>query len=130
MPADLVSLGTQADGLRRQLHPEGVVTYCLEADLVPDAEGEPLFVTPPWQPGMTGVEYLQLVAETRLKTPVPHVLADWRKTGFKVAQIALRFGANDFGHAGHREEEIRRIIQDAGFIPKRRDAAFRALYVR
>jgi cyclic dehypoxanthinyl futalosine synthase len=79
---------------------------------------------------MTGVDYLRLVAETRLASGVPHVVADWRKTGLKVAQIALRFGANDFGDSGEREEEIRRVIQDAGFIPRRRDSEFRVLYVR
>ncbi len=125
MPADLISLGMQADGLRLRLHPERVVTYCLEPN-----DASELTVMPEWRPGMTGVEYLHLVAETRLNTPVRHVLADWRKTGFKVAQLALRFGANDFGHAGDREEEIRRVILDAGFTPKRRDAAFRVLYVR
>ena len=128
MGFDLISLGMQADGLRWRLHPERVVTYSL--DRAGDPDQESFSVTPAWRPGMTGVEYLQLVAETRLNTPVAHVSADWRKTGFKVAQLALRFGANDFGHAGDKEEEIRRVIQDAGFAPKRRDAGFSVVYVR
>jgi 2-iminoacetate synthase ThiH len=127
MEADLISLGMQADERRQQLNPERVVTYCVVEPAVP---GEQVAVTPEWRPGMTGVEYLQLVAETRLSTTAAHVTADWRKTGFKVAQIALRFGADDFGHAGDKEEEIRRVIQDAGFTPKRRDPGFRVLYVR
>lgn len=126
MAADLISIGMQADALRLRLHPERVVTYCLE----PALEGDQIAITPEWQPGMTGVEYLALVAETRLTSAAPHVSADWRKTGFKVAQLALRFGADDFGHAAGKEEEIRRIIQDAGFTPKRRDPGFRVLYVR
>lgn len=128
MATDLISLGMQADALRLRLHPERVVTYCTEP--APGTEAQRACITPAWQPGMTGVEYLQLVAETRLTAPVTHVAADWRKTGLKVAQLALRFGANDFGHAADNEEEIRRVIQDAGFMPKRRDAAFRVLYVR
>jgi CofH/MqnC C-terminal region len=128
MAVDLISLGMQADALRLRLHPEQVVTYCTEPE--PAASDGTLCVVPEWRLGMTGVEYLQMVAETRLNTPVRHIGADWRKTGLKVAQLALRFGANDFGHVDEREEDIRRVIQDAGFLPKRRDPEFRVLYVR
>src|SRR5579884_1251339 len=114
MGADLISLGMQADALRLRLHPERVVTYCTE----PVANDGTLCVVPEWRLGMTGVEYLQMVAETRLNTPVRHIGADWRRTGLKVALLALRFGANDFGHVDEREENIRRVIQDAGFVPK------------
>lgn len=124
MTSDLIALGMQADALRSRLHPENVVTYCLEQS----SEGP--FITPEWRPGMTGVEYLQLVAETRLSSQLAHVCTDWRRTGLKVAQLALRFGANDFGHVADREEEVRRLILDAGFKPKRRDPAFRLVYVR
>ena len=124
---DLIALGMQADELRSRLHPEGVVTYLTGGRGSSDIAG---CVTPEWRPGMTGVEYLQLVAETRLQTSAAHVASDWRKTGLKVAQLALRFGADDFGDAGDREEEICRIILDAGFTPKRRDSGFRILYVR
>jgi cyclic dehypoxanthinyl futalosine synthase len=54
--------------------------------------------------------------------------------GMKVGQVALRFGANDFGSlmmeenvvssAGttHRTDlaEMQRLIADAGYVPKRR----------
>jgi cyclic dehypoxanthinyl futalosine synthase len=61
----------------------------------------------------------------------------------KLCQIALRFGSNDVGsimieenvvsaagaHNRSTEEELRRIIRDAGFIPKQRDTLYRTLFL-
>jgi hypothetical protein len=130
MSHDLIEVGMQADRRRAELHPERMVTYSIERGHSVDLrEGEllppeSLAVRPMWQPGMTGVEYLGFVARCRLELPAQHIEIDWRGAGLKVAQLALRFGANDFGDAAGNEEDIRRIIRDAGFLPKRRDAHY------
>jgi cyclic dehypoxanthinyl futalosine synthase len=63
--------------------------------------------------------------------------------GLKVCQIGLRFGGNDVGsvmieenvvsQAGAQfsatEEDLRRLIRDAGFIPKQRDSLYRTYYL-
>jgi cyclic dehypoxanthinyl futalosine synthase len=91
---------------------------------------------------VTGAQYLEMVALCRLfLDTVPHVQADWRILGPKVLQVALRFGADDAGlviasardrgvpshHSG--EEELRRIIRDAGFQPVQRDAVYGRQFV-
>ena len=78
----------------------------------------------------TGVEYLKVLALTRIYLDnVPHIQASWQ-AGLKMGQVALRFGANDIngaeaGNLRASEEDIRRVIRDAGFVPKQRDALFR-----
>ncbi|MBV9268139.1 MAG: hypothetical protein JO061_18365 [Acidobacteriaceae bacterium] len=124
MPGDLIDLAMRADRVRAHLHPDGIVTYCLEE---PEGLAAEAAVRPAWQPGMTGVEYLSLVAQCRLESSVAHVEVDWRATGMKVAQLALRFGANDFGYVAGHEEDVRRLIRDAGFIPKRRSSDYTSL---
>ncbi len=63
--------------------------------------------------------------------------------GLKTCQIGLRFGGNDVGsimieenvvsaagaHHQATEEELRRIIRDAGFIPKQRDTLYRTYFL-
>jgi cyclic dehypoxanthinyl futalosine synthase len=65
---------------------------------------------------------------------IPNLQSSWVTMGLKVGQVALRFGANDFGSlmmeenvvsaAGttHRATiaEMERAIRDAGFEPRRR----------
>ncbi|MBA7696583.1 Cyclic dehypoxanthine futalosine synthase [subsurface metagenome] len=83
----------------------------------------------------TGQEYLKLLAISRIVLDnFPNLQASWVTQGPKVAQIALFFGANDFGSTmieenvvaaagvSHRlsETEIRRIVTDAGFEPHQR----------
>jgi cyclic dehypoxanthinyl futalosine synthase len=83
----------------------------------------------------TGVDYLRLLAVSRLFLDnFPHVQASWVTQGLQMGQVALHFGADDLGSvmieenvvaaAGCRnrtnEEELRRVIEDAGFIPKKR----------
>ncbi len=46
----------------------------------------------------TGIEYLRVLALSRVYLDnVPNIQASWVTQGLKMAQVALRFGANDFG---------------------------------
>jgi len=103
----------------------------------------------PWafQPGNTSirrspetaVSYLRLLAVSRLVLDnFDNVQASWVTMGPKVAQLALQFGANDFGSTMIEENvvaaagvhfrlsvrEIRRIIEAAGFKPRQRTMAY------
>jgi hypothetical protein len=148
MDADLVELGMRADLERQRRHPGGIVTYCLDEDaatnrMVLELEenaavalenlpGAPS-VTPVCPPGKTAVDYLRLLAGFRLHTGIEHIQVDVQWAGLKLAQVALRFGADDLVNekpgSPITEEEIRRIIRDAGFIPKKRDREYRSLSI-
>ncbi len=86
-------------------------------------------------PKTDAVTYLRTLAMGRILCDnVPNLQSSWVTMGLKVGQVALRFGANDFGSlmmeenvvsaAGttHRAtiDEMERAITDAGFTPKRR----------
>ncbi|MGC8760486.1 MAG: cyclic dehypoxanthinyl futalosine synthase [Bryobacteraceae bacterium] len=92
----------------------------------------------------TGVEYLKTLAISRLYLEnIPNIQSSWVTQGLKVCQVGLRFGGNDVGSimieenvvsaagARHRatEEELRRIIRDAGFTPKQRDTLYRTYFL-
>ena len=81
------------------------------------------------------VTYLRTLALARIVlTNVPNLQSSWVTMGHKVGQIALRFGANDYGSLMMEENvvsaagttyrttlaEIDRIIRDAGYEPRRR----------
>jgi cyclic dehypoxanthinyl futalosine synthase len=83
----------------------------------------------------TGLDYLRVTALGRLVLDnVDNLQVSYVTQGPKMAQLALTFGANDFGSlmieenvvsaAGidfiMPESEIRRLIEDAGFQPRRR----------
>jgi cyclic dehypoxanthinyl futalosine synthase len=85
---------------------------------------------------LTSFEYLRTLAVARIMLDnFPSVQASWVTQGGKIGQLSLRFGANDFGslmieenvvsaagaHFRLTEAEIARNIQDAGFVPKRRN---------
>ncbi len=87
----------------------------------------------------TAVEYLKTLAISRIYlSNFPNVQSSWVTQGLKVCQMGLHFGGNDVGSvmleenvvkaAGTSncttEEELRRIIRDAGFIPKQRDTLY------
>lgn len=91
------------------------------------------------KPSETAVAYLRLLAVSRLVLDnFDNVQASWVTMGPKVAQLALRFGANDFGSTMIEEnvvaaagvhfrlsvQEIRRIIEAAGFRPRQRTMAY------
>ncbi len=86
-------------------------------------------------PSATAHEYLRLLAVARIFLDnVPNIQASWVTQGPKVAQIALFYGANDFGSTmieenvvaatgvSHRlsEAQIQHHISQAGFIPRQR----------
>jgi dehypoxanthine futalosine cyclase len=89
-----------------------------------------------WQIDLgTGMDYLKLTALSRLVLDnFDNLQVSYVTQGPKLAQIALRFGANDFGSLMLEENvvsatgidfimpeaEIRRLIQDAGYAPARR----------
>ncbi len=92
----------------------------------------------------TAVDYLKMLAVSRVYLDnILNVQASWLTPGHKICQIALRFGGNDVGSilieenvvnaAGCRntstEEDLRRLISDAGFRPIKRDTLYRTYYL-
>jgi cyclic dehypoxanthinyl futalosine synthase len=92
----------------------------------------------------TAVEYLKTLAISRIYLDnILNVQSSWVTQGLKTCQLGLRFGGNDVGSimieenvvsaagAHHRasEEELRRIIRGAGFIPKQRDTLYRTYFL-
>ncbi|SMO57507.1 cyclic dehypoxanthinyl futalosine synthase [Balnearium lithotrophicum] len=88
----------------------------------------------------SGEKYLRVLAVSRIYLDnVENVQASWVTQGGKVAQVALKFGANDFGSLMIEENvvaaagvkfrmplsEIVRLIKDAGFTPVQRDTLYR-----
>ena len=92
----------------------------------------------------TSVEYLKVLAISRLYlSNFLNIQSSWVTQGLKVCQMGLRFGGNDVGSvmleenvvraAGvtncTTEEELRRIIRDAGFKPVQRDTLYRTYFL-
>ncbi len=92
----------------------------------------------------TSVEYLKTLAISRMMLDnIENVQSSWVTQGLKVLQMGLRFGGNDVGSvmleenvvkaAGTAntttEEELRRIIRDAGFKPVQRDTLYRTMFL-
>ena len=92
----------------------------------------------------TAVEYLKVLAISRLYLDnIENVQSSWVTQGLKVLQMGLRFGGNDVGSvmleenvvkaAGTSncttEEELRRVIRDAGFQPRQRDTLYRTMFL-
>ena len=86
-------------------------------------------------PKTDAVTYLRTQAMARIVlADVPNIQASWVTMGMKVGQVALRFGANDFGSLMMEENvvsaagttnrttlaEMRRLIADAGYQAKQR----------
>ena len=116
-------------------------------DLQDRTGGFTAFIPWPFQPANTlihrasetPVAYLRLLALSRIVLDnFENIQASWVTMGPKVAQLALHFGANDFGSTMIEEnvvaaagvhfrlsvEEIRRLIQDAGFQARQRTMAY------
>ena len=87
-------------------------------------------------------EYLRMQALSRIFLDnFPNVQSSWVTQGPRIGQIALRYGANDFGSVMMEEnvvssagtsfrlnkEQIERLIGDAGFEARRRDNWYRLL---
>ena len=92
----------------------------------------------------TAVEYLKMLALSRIYLDnILNIQSSWVTPGLKTCQLGLRFGGNDVGSimieenvvsaagAHHRasEEELRRLIRDAGFVPKQRDTLYRTYFL-
>jgi cyclic dehypoxanthinyl futalosine synthase len=92
----------------------------------------------------TAVEYLKTLAISRIYlSNILNVQSSWVTQGLKTCQVGLRFGGNDVGSimieenvvsaAGARnqatEEDLRRMIRDAGFTPKQRDTLYRRYFL-
>jgi len=91
---------------------------------------------------VTAIEYLRVLSFSRLYLDnIANIQASWVTQGLKVAQIALRFGANDFGSTMLEEnvvraagvsyrvskEDIINAIRTAGFQPAQRDTYYNIL---
>ena len=94
--------------------------------------------------GSTGVDYLRTLAVARLMLDnVPNIQASWVTQGAKMAQVALCFGANDFGSTMLEENVVRaagvrtrvplndivRCIEDAGYTAVQRNTYYERLQV-
>ncbi|MCC7235459.1 MAG: dehypoxanthine futalosine cyclase [Bryobacterales bacterium] len=92
----------------------------------------------------TAVEYLKTLAISRLYLDnIVNIQSSWVTQGLKTCQVGLRFGGNDVGSimieenvvsaAGARnhasEEDLRRMIRDAGFRPHQRDTLYRTYFL-
>jgi cyclic dehypoxanthinyl futalosine synthase len=90
----------------------------------------------------TAVEYLRILALSRIYLDnIKNIQASWVTQGLKLAQVALRFGANDFGSTMIEEnvvastgvkysvsrEDIIKAIRDAGFNPAQRNTYYKIL---
>ncbi|GBD99039.1 aminodeoxyfutalosine synthase [bacterium BMS3Abin07] len=90
----------------------------------------------------TGVDYLRVLAVSRVYLDnIPNIQASWVTQGVKTAQVALRFGANDFGSTMIEEnvvkaagvsyrvakQDIIEAIKSAGFMPAQRDTVYNTL---
>ena len=90
----------------------------------------------------TAVDYLKVLSLSRVYLDnIDNVQASWVTQGLKLAQVALRFGANDFGSTMIEEnvvaaagvkyrvsrEDIIHAIRSAGFVPAQRDTYYRIL---
>ncbi len=92
----------------------------------------------------TAVEYLKTLAISRLYLEnIVNVQSSWVTQGLKTCQVGLRFGGNDVGsimieenvvsaagaHHCSTEEDLRRLIRGAGFVPKQRDTLYRTYFL-
>jgi cyclic dehypoxanthinyl futalosine synthase len=94
------------------------------------------------QDSATAVEYLRVLALSRIYLDnIENIQASWVTQGLKMAQVALRFGANDFGSTMIEEnvvasagvsytvsmKDIIHSIRSADFVPAQRDTYYNLL---
>jgi cyclic dehypoxanthinyl futalosine synthase len=115
-----------------------------------ETHGFTAFIPWTYQPGntklggrtATAVEYLKVLALSRIMLDnFDNIQASWVTQGAKIAQIALEFGANDFGSTMIEEnvvaaagitfrmtkQEIVNLIKDAGYGAAQRDTKYNIL---
>ena len=131
--------------------PEDIVEHLGRLREIQDMHrGFTAFIPWTYQPGntelggrtATGVEYLRVVAFSRLYLDnFPNIQASWVTQGAGMAQVSLRFGANDFGSTMLEEnvvaatgvrnrmemKDIIYLIENAGFTPAKRDTKYSIL---
>lgn len=88
--------------------------------------------------------YLRMIAVSRLYLDnIPHIQASWFSEGKKTGQVALHFGADDFGGTLLEEnvhkaanfinqitvDELAALIREAGFTPAQRTTLYEILRV-
>ena len=121
-------------------------------DLQDETRGFTAFIPWTYQPGntelggrpATAVEYLKVLSLSRIMLDnFMNIQASWVTQGAKIAQVALEFGANDFGSTMIEEnvvaaagvafrmsrQEIVSIIKDAGYTPAQRDTCYNIIAV-
>src|SRR5262245_40100286 len=119
-------------------------------DVQDETGGFTAFITWSYQPQhtelggteATGIEYLRTLAISRIVLDnFDNLQASWVTQGGKVGQLSLAYGANDMGSVMIEENVVRaagasycmdeveivRNIEDAGFLPKRRDMHYQIL---
>jgi cyclic dehypoxanthinyl futalosine synthase len=130
---------------------EEIVQHLLRLrDLQDETRGFTAFIPWTYQPGntelggrsATAVEYLKVLALSRIMLDnFANIQASWVTQGAKIAQVALEFGANDFGSTMIEEnvvaaaginfrmtrQEIVNIIKDAGYTAAQRDTRYNIL---
>ena len=120
-----------------------------------ETKGFTAFIPWSFKPGNTPLEkviptyatpnrYLQMLAVSRLYLDnFPHIQASWFSEGKKIGQLALRFGADDFGGTLMEEnvhaaanfinktsvDEVVQLIREAGYIPAERSTLYEILKV-
>jgi len=119
-------------------------------DLQDETGGFTAFITWSFQPDhtelggaeATGVDYLRTLALARIVLDnFDNLQASWVTQGGKVGQLSLAYGANDMGSVMIEENVVRaagaaycmdeieivRNVEDAGFVPKRRNMHYDVL---
>ena len=119
-------------------------------DLQDETGGFTAFITWSFQPQhtelggteATGVDYLRTLALARIFLDnFDNLQASWVTQGGKVGQLSLAYGANDMGSVMIEENVVRaagaaycmdeieivRNVEDAGFVPKRRNMHYEIL---
>ena len=134
--------------------PERVEHLVLLRKLQAETGGFKCFVPLPFHPeendleeyGWTGgIDDLRTIAVSRLMLDnIDHIKAYWISYGIKVAQLGLHFGADDIDGTVHNEqqiyrdagsktdqstpaEELKRAIEEAGFVPTRRNLLYKVM---
>jgi cyclic dehypoxanthinyl futalosine synthase len=119
-------------------------------DLQDETGGFTAFITWSFQPQhtelggieATGIDYLRTLALARIVLDnFDNLQASWVTQGGKVGQLSLAYGANDMGSVMIEENVVRaagaaycmdeieivRNVEDAGFVPKRRNMHYEIL---
>jgi cyclic dehypoxanthinyl futalosine synthase len=132
--------------------PEDIIEHLDAIRAVQDRTGGfTAFIPWSFQPGNTDmalskpaatVQYLRILALARIYLDnFDNLQASWVTQGLKIAEISLRFGANDFGSTMIEEnvvaatgvsyriskEDIQRAIRKAGFRPAQRNTFYEIL---